>query len=356
MKCAGCGTDVKKKDRPDGKCPSCRRTFVFDPLRGDPITDLGFQHALDRVSANGKVRWHPDHLYAELRRRTQKDRWGLVAIAQILGGIVLLIAVCAGVANGVPDLSDRAVFAAGIFSVVGVAGVATGAKRLAVRRGIGADVAEGLEARWRAARHPMPGRIEMAKAPPRLTTELEAELEHYSFDRAVVTDSRMIVDTLVANNFHFENNCAVLAVDGYPKHTFGILRKMVRQNPRIQVFVLHDATPDGCSLAHKLRTDPAWFAGVGTVVDVGLRPAHARYFPGMEEPPEPGMMGEGISPKEAEWLTRHSLRLAIVRPEQLVKRLFRGITEVEAGGGGGDGVIYMGMDSDTSDGGGDSFG
>lgn len=355
MKCAGCGTDVKKKDRPDGKCPSCRRAFVFDPQNGDPLTDVGFQHALERVSANGKVRWHSEHLYAELRRRTRKDHRGLATFGLVMAGIFGAAAIgfaLLGAVLGARGLGGAVAFqlvAAGIFLVVAMIG------RASSRPGIDGATAHVLVGRWRSAKQPLAGLIEPAKAPPRLTPELEEELEHYSFDRAVVTDSRMIVDTLVANNFHFENNCAVLAVDGYPKHTFGILRKMVRQNPRIQVFVLHDATPEGCSLAHKLRTDPEWFAGIGTVVDVGLRPAHARYFPGMEESPEPGMMGEGISPKEAAWLTRHSLRLAIVRPEQLVKRLFRGITVVEAGGGG-DGVIYMGMDSDTSDGGGDSFG
>lgn len=356
MKCGGCGIDVKKKDRPDGKCPGCKRRFVFDPQNGDPITDVGFQHAMDRISAGGKVRWHREHLYAELRRRTRKDHRGFVTFAVVMGAIFAVTAIGFALVVAVLGLPGLAVgvvlqlVASGVFF-----GLAALARALA-RPGIDVSAAHSLLARWRTAHEAMPGVIESTKGQPRLTPELEEELEQYSFDRAVVTDSRMIVDTLIANNFHFENNCAVMSVDGYPKHTFGILRKMVRQNPRIQVYVLHDATPEGCSLAHKLRNDPEWFAGIGTVVDVGLRPAHARYFPGMEEPPGAPGTGEGITPAEEKWLAAHSLALAIVRPEQLVKRLFRGISVVEAGAADGDTVLYLGMDADSSDGGGDSFG
>jgi len=174
---------------------------------------------------------------------------------------------------------------------------------------------------------------------------------------------------LLANQFHFENNCAVLCDDGYPENTFPIIMRMLRKNPKLNVFVLHDASPRGCMLAHKLRTSPEWFAGIGQVIDVGLRPAHARFFPGMaEKNPVPLKITptHGIDAAEAKWLSRWRLEMTVVRPEQLIKRLYRAMTGVEQGGwgagtgnggstGGAD-VIYFGTDADTSDGGGDSFG
>ncbi|HEX2675692.1 MAG TPA: hypothetical protein VHM19_03615, partial [Polyangiales bacterium] len=84
---------------------------------------------------------------------------------------------------------------------------------------------------------------------------------------------------------------------------------------------------------------------------------------------------------EAAWLAKHSLELAVIRPEQIIKRLFRamsGLVEHEPGSsvvapstwgpdrdggtstGGSDGVYNdsssFGSDASASDGGGDSFG
>ncbi|MDJ0846109.1 MAG: hypothetical protein QNJ08_17970, partial [Crocosphaera sp.] len=36
----------------------------------------------------------------------------------------------------------------------------------------------------------------------------------YSFDRAIICDKSEIAQFLIKNNFHFENNCAVLSIDG----------------------------------------------------------------------------------------------------------------------------------------------
>ena len=80
----------------------------------------------------------------------------------------------------------------------------------------------------------------------------EPDLQDYSFDRAVICDRARTVDLLLANNFHFENNCAVLAVNGYPPRAFETVLAMLRRNPRLQVFALHDATAAGCTLAHRL--------------------------------------------------------------------------------------------------------
>ncbi|HVG60947.1 MAG TPA: hypothetical protein VNA24_20480, partial [Hyalangium sp.] len=103
----------------------------------------------------------------------------------------------------------------------------------------------------------------------------------------------------------------------------------LRRNPRLEVFVLHDITQEGCRLAHRLATDPEWFKGMGIrIVDVGLRPIHAGPFKNLLLPSaRPALAGEGISPEEARWLSKHLLELAVIRPEQVVKRLFRSMSQ-----------------------------
>lgn len=342
MKCVQCGTDTKKKDRPAGTCPKCAHPFTFDPTNGDELTDAAFAAALTRVGAQGKVRFTEAHLVQELRRVGARRRRGCNAFFSAFEGLFRALGLVWGpnaATEGGP-LNDPA--------------------RLHV-----------YIMRWLKFNGPLPGLIQSRPQPAGLSAEMLEELRSYSFDRAVITDQREIVDTLVANRFHFENNCAVLTAGGYPRHSFDVLRDMLRRNPNILVLVVHDATPDGCRLAHTLRHSPEWFKGIGRVVDVGLRPAHARFFPGLEQPPrQPGPVtpGGGILPAEAEWLALNRLDLTVIRPEQLVKRLYRAIVETESrdsgsGSSGGDEVLIyggnnalLGTDADTSDGGADSFG
>jgi hypothetical protein len=194
---------------------------------------------------------------------------------------------------------------------------------------------------------------------------VEPDLADYSFDRAVICDRARTVDLLLANNFHFENNCAVLSIGGYPSRAFETVRAMLRRNPRLQVFALHDATGPGCAMPYRLAHEPDWFRGT-TVVDVGLRPGHAPPLVGLWIP-APGKVKPGIaiSPSEASWLSQHFLELAAIRPEQVLKRLYRAINrkpeparrndddtnadvEVDADS--------FGSDASAADGGADGFG
>lgn len=118
----------------------------------------------------------------------------------------------------------------------------------------------------------------MRKPQPATKRSLEPDIADYSFDRAVICDRARTVDILLANNYHFENNCAVLSVEGYPAGPFETVLGMLKRNPKLQVFALHDATPVGCRLAHRLATEPEWFAGQTRVIDVGLHPFTPRRF------------------------------------------------------------------------------
>ena len=100
---------------------------------------------------------------------------------------------------------------------------------------------------------------------------IEADIGDYSFDRAVICDRAETVDLLVANNFHFENNCAVLSIDGYPRGPFETIRKMLKRNP--QAAGRDAARRDAgrlqtCAIASPMI--PEWFDGKLRIVDLGL--------------------------------------------------------------------------------------
>jgi hypothetical protein len=103
----------------------------------------------------------------------------------------------------------------------------------------------------------------------------------YSFDRLVVCNQPAIAQILLENHFHFEYNCAILSITGYPENVCDTVLEMVRRNPDLMVYAFHDASPDGVNLIHRLRSESRWFPDTTVkIIDVGLLPRQviaARY-------------------------------------------------------------------------------
>jgi hypothetical protein len=98
------------------------------------------------------------------------------------------------------------------------------------------------------------------------------EVIAYSFDRVVVCDKPTIAQLLISNNFHFENNCAILTIDGYPQSIFTTTMEMLRRNPDLKVYALHNCSPNGIKLIRRLREE-TWFPNPDIpIIDVGILP------------------------------------------------------------------------------------
>jgi hypothetical protein len=354
VKCVRCGHDSKYKDRSSGRCPGCQGVFAFEPQKKDPVTDAAFQAAIDAVSANGRVRWGVEHLHYEIARRRRRRRF-----PPALRVVLFVVGMLAGTAIYSWMLG-------GIVGALAAVGLPLLIRRLASPTlTMTTDEFSRLWQRWQTV-HGNPKGVIVRKSHPTGPRAAEPDLADYSFDRAVICDRARTVDLLVANNFHFENNCAVLSVGGYPPGPFETIRSMLRRNPRLQVFALHDATVAGCRLAHQLGTSPEWFQNLPAVTDVGLRPSHAGPFDGLylASPSGPVFAGDGVTAKEAAWLSRYGLELAAIRPEQIIKRLFRALNAAsERKRDGDDRDDHVTYDSSSfssnagdSDGGDDAFG
>lgn len=307
MKCIRCNADCNYPDRPNRRCPTCRGEFAFEPRAGDPITDAGFKAAIEAASSAGTVRFLPNHVYYEIARRKRARGVG----RNLLYGFSATGLLTALVNPGF------GLFVAGVCGGVGTLLWPSPKAKLAY------PVFTELWQRWIKIHDAPRGLIKHSQRAPASPYRGPTDIPSYSFDRAVICDRAETVDVLLANNFHFENNCAVLSVDGYPAHAFDTVRKMLKQNPRLVVYALHDATYTGCNLAHRLASDPTWFRGRARVVEVGLRPAHARTFRGVWQPPDlTTAAAAGTTASERRWLERYSLGLAAIRPEQIIKRLY----------------------------------
>lgn len=367
MKCIYCGWDSKFKERVSGECSACHKRFAFEPKNGDPYTDPGFKSAIDAVSSEGKVRWGVEHLYYELRRRRTRTRLKKEHYLAGLIAIVVVISWLGGPAAIFGNPVTAVLFIVILGAVVGVGWLAT---RLKGGRTLGPGHDPEFDRLWQrwVAVHGRPEGLIVRKDQRNRSGAPEPDIADYSFDRAVICDRARTVDLLVANNFHFENNCAVLAIGGYPPGPFETIRTMLKRNPKLQVFALHDADVPGCQLAHRLANDSEWFKGQASVTDVGLRPRHAKpYRRLLVSVPTGGVQaGQGISNDEVRWLNEYALELAVIRPEQVLKRLFRAMNRKEKasvdGGADGSGTTGDGdsssfsSDAGDSDGAADAFG
>jgi hypothetical protein len=359
VKCIKCDTDSKYSERSSGTCPKCNAKFAFEPKSGDIFTDPAFAAAIDRVSAHDAVRFTALNLYYELariRKRAASSKVGWVVF-----GIVICVAgaIISGAAGSVIPF----MIAVPLAFAVGVLGLLSKPRPTPDLTG---SLFASMFAKWKAA-HGTPAKLVQRIAPapsggPKKA--VPAELATYSFDRAVICDRPETVDLLLANNFHFENNCAILAVNRYPEAVFKPVLEMLRRNPRIEVYALHDASATGHDLARQLATSPEWFRGIGRVTDVGILVKHAAKMRGLwQELPQPrSVTFRDLTAAENAWLSQYVLELAAIRPEQVIKRLFRAMTTQGAQVTTDDGGLFFvggafgGSDVGTSDGGGDSFG
>lgn len=166
------------------------------------------------------------------------------------------------------------------------------------------------------------------------------QVTSYSFDRLVVCQNDAIAQMLIKNNFHFENNCAILSINGYPQPIFNTVMQMLRRNPDLTVFAFHDCSPDGVSLVHQLRTSPHWFQNFNvTIIDIGLLPrqvASARrsfFIRSSEKAAQaaaklPVPVRQALSKDELAWLERGNfVELESLSPLQIIRVLNRSIAK-----------------------------
>ncbi|HLV80409.1 MAG TPA: hypothetical protein VKT32_09005 [Chthonomonadaceae bacterium] len=329
MKCIHCGSNSTYAVRRSngGRCGACKHPFAFEP-KTDPlgIADGAFQKMIQNVSGEGKLFFTEKQLWYEFNRQILKKRVAScgASTAVLVCGLLLAWAL-------------RPVGPA----VLGMAFAAL--CLMATTRSTRPKPTTPLYARmpqsqfqgsylskWMHAHGP----IEKLMMPPARSTgsfpsSVAPDVTAYSFDRVLVTEHADTAAMLVANNFHFENNCAILSLDGYPYDRFDTILEMLRRNPLLKVFVLHDATPEGCNMALSLR-DTRWFPDPAIrIIDLGLRPLHAqqaRMVLLKEAPrPLPPTGRSTLTAPELAWLAEgNRAEVAAVRPAKLMRAVYQG--------------------------------
>lgn len=403
MKCINCGTDNKLRDRTanNGRCMQCRHPFVFEPtaMGNVKITDSMFAKAIADISANNTLFFTPKQLLYLLDARLKRNSftwffliiyifftiwvtgffgtilskifgsssflivWSVYQIGstyylykntqssklnsigrktsarmlQITGAIVLV----GGIFLSISVLKSYMAFV--VVVLTGMLSIYLGSRQL-----IRVDVVQELLItqvqvqewlnRWQRINGSV-SKILPAAREENASVTVNPDVTAYSFDRLVVCDRTAIAQQLISNNFHFENNCAILSVTGYPQSIFDTTMEMLRRNPELKVYALHDCSPKGISLVHQLRTSPKWFLNSNvTIIDIGILPRQVIATKrGMFIQASPdsaqaakdlfGEIRQNLTAEELAWLDSGKfVELESLTPQRIIKVLQRGIT------------------------------
>ncbi|UBF25438.1 hypothetical protein K9N68_28215 [Kovacikia minuta CCNUW1] len=222
------------------------------------VTNLIFITHLLRLSQSSKLNYH--------------DRRENAKYLRIAGGLILVI----GILGSLFLWKSYILFVISV--LLGMSALYLGARQLAKQAAIPQTFLTSPQVfqHWLATWQRHNPAIDKLLPPPRETNpnpSVNSEITAYSFDRLVVCDHAEIAQLLIANNFHFENNCAILSITGYPESIFETTMTMLRRNPDLRVYAIHSCTPRGIQLAYHLRTSPQWFQNSQiSIIDVGLLP------------------------------------------------------------------------------------
>ncbi|WP_416211779.1 hypothetical protein [Nostoc sp. DedQUE05] len=391
MKCINCGTDNKLKDRTanQGRCVKCNHFFAFEPtsMSNIQITDPFFAKAIADISVNNTLFFTPKQLLYLLDNRLRaKSFSGFIWLVEfliisfftaiysylivtlllslfiiirllksstssklnnqarqanakalkIIGGIIIVGGILFSI-----KMNSFAIFV--IFVSMGMLSIYLGTRQLS-RIGLvtqellfsQSQVKDWLD-RWQQINGSI---LKILPSPKQENTPatINPDVTAYSFDRLVVCDTASIAQLLIANNFHFENNCAILSITGYPQSIFDTTMQMLRRNPDLKVYALHDCNPQGIALVHNLRTNANWFLNSEiAIIDIGLTPRQiiaTKRGMFIQTSPEsaqaakqlPEEIRQSLSAEELAWLESGKfVELESFTPQRIIKVLQKGI-------------------------------
>ena len=335
MKCIYCAVNTNHRSRQEngGKCESCKRRFAFEPRGPYKLTDQKFRNAIASVSDDGTLKFSTEHLWYELARREANLNWVRAGI-----GVVILLFLAAVFLGNLVE-SDWPLLA-WLITIPVVFLLLRWEARNRLRRPPSRSLEEfgQIQAQWVRAHGPIENLLTYDSVTETKEAAIGPEKPYYSFARLVVTDTHATAALLIANKFHIEQESAVVCIDGYPFSNWHDVVDLLRANEDVQIALVHDATPSGCSLPALIR-QPGWFPEERFFcVDVGLRPTQVRSMAlpvqrGWSARSWPGL-DEVLEPEEVTWLgERNYAELSALAPKQLISAITRNFARLSSARG-----------------------
>ena len=271
MKCPEC--DATQRYSSGTTCRSCGYRWVFNPKK-DPLMDKRWMAAIARVSGNGTYYFTDNQLYAECCRRTRKSCWvGMLMALAAIGLGLWVFQTMWGPAKW--PVSVLLLLVAAVASYMSW----TCARRPPLRRGIFHDlmqrwekdgIADSLEKRITTPILDQP--------PPEWN---EPDIYDYGFQNLLIVERDLLVDLLVLNQFHANNQTLVVAESGYPPYLVPLANQALNERPDLPVFLMHDATDAGQTMSERMSRSTIYPLAGRTMIDIGLNEGDVKRLRGL---------------------------------------------------------------------------
>jgi hypothetical protein len=306
MICPHCRASLRQRERPNLTCSKCQRRYALDPKTNSLMAhDILVAKVAERLSDGGKLRYTATQLwYALSRKPLDKKSTGTIGCGLGVAIVVLVLAALCGLSG----LQEGNYEALAVAAIVGLAVIAIAVITVANRRAriptvlMPLNLGEfntGILNPWRGVYH---------GDPPGLYPKSALAAIHEPV-LAVLCPDRSVLECLQANGVSERLRLALVArVEDVPVG--------------VPVLVLHDASPQGCLLAQRVRRQ---LPG-RRVLDGGLRPRHVMKAKGavkLRTRPDPTTLATlALEPKEMQWLARGWWSpIGAMRPAGLIRRV-----------------------------------
>lgn len=348
MKCPHCLAELKYHERRNKKCPQCQKRFALEPRENTlKMSDLRLRGLADRLSHQGTYRYTPAQLaHFAIRRELEpvlkkgfswSEPSALVA-AVIFGFVFLIVFSCMlfGILEARSLSSAVIALVAGAFIGLMPVGIYY---RVAQSSNQYRHLLPALESfrmtyvsPWVGVHGPLPGRV----TDQEIAALRQVQLPPWRARAVIASPVADVLDCLRANGAPERLGLALLSTDGPRSTADEAVIVLLRQNPRLPLLLIHDASVAGCLLPALLPGK--WgLAPNHRVIDLGLRPRHVKQqrLPWKREQPPKELLdlldrrahmpgGLSLEKEELEWLRQGFVTSALfIPPARLVNVVTR---------------------------------
>lgn len=233
MKCPKCSHNHKKKEGPI--CSACQYRFIFQYPNADyKLTDGAFSAILTKVSANSSRYFLTRHVQTAIATRPKS------LLSHIFITLFLIVWVTGFFGAILQGLSGSPIF----FYILPFAVVTISFYHY--KRGPQWPKSEEV-LQWLRAWETRFGPLEYWISTPSLDKapssheESEADLTVYGVQKILIVDDDLLVDALVRNNWHTDQQTLVISATGYPASALTLANRYLSENPNMTVYLYHSS-------------------------------------------------------------------------------------------------------------------
>jgi DNA-directed RNA polymerase subunit RPC12/RpoP len=287
MRCPKCSHNHKHKD--GMTCSQCGYQFVFNP-KTDKLRDNIIHQMIQQLSDNGQYYFTRTQLALEICKYWRKKKTGPILLVSIVLFIWLFIAVSLEL-----DVFTSVVIFCLILPLPILLGIyiknntiSLKTAEAAIQRYHSVHPIEPL-ANGKAFSSPPDKPQQTAISKPNIANKIQTVVTQvesqallkmqtptplkklpFAPERLLIVERDDIVDMLIRNRFHQNTKTVVVSQSGYPASVFKACHQFLKQNPKMPVQVLHEASLQTFGMIDRLRNDPKWQFARENLVELGL--------------------------------------------------------------------------------------